>query len=132
MSQGFIHCWVDIFTREQARAAPVVDISAPLKQDFELRICVYRTRGMAIMDPATQMNDLFITGNLTTCDESRKLATWQLETDTHWRAAGGQGDFNWRWKWDVQLPCMDPTRLLVEAWDQDVVGVRACGSPATQ
>ena len=74
------------------------------------------------MDELTQMNDLFITGNLTTCDENRKIHSHLLETDTHWRAPAGQGDFNWRWKWDVKLPVMDPTRLLIEAWDQDVVG----------
>ena len=98
-------------TKDQARNMPVVNVSAPPKQEFELRICVYKSRGMAIMDPMTQMNDLFVTGNLTTCDENRKLETRQLETDTHWRAPGGQGDFNFRWKWDVQA--REPASLLI-------------------
>jgi hypothetical protein len=122
MVQGQIECWVDILTKSQAASQPIIDISRPPKEEFELRICIYKTRNMAIMDPMTQMNDLYITGNLTTADENRKIHSRMLETDTHWRAPGGQGEFNWRWKYSVQLPVEDPCRLLIEAWDKDVIG----------
>eukprot|EP01052_Picozoa_sp_SAG31_P060910 SAG31_NODE_20036_length_585_cov_1.115226_2_plen_49_part_01 len=47
--------FAQIFTKDQARNTPLIDISQPPKEDFELRICVYKTRDVAIMDELTQM-----------------------------------------------------------------------------
>lgn len=44
------------------------------------------------------------------------------ETDTHWRCKKGKGSFNWRMKFDVELPMKFPY-LTVQMWDRDIVKV---------
>jgi hypothetical protein len=48
----------------------------------------------------------------------------EQSSDTHWRCANGRGSFNYRMKWDVELP-RKFFRLRLQAWDQDITKVRA-------
>eukprot|EP01052_Picozoa_sp_SAG31_P036895 SAG31_NODE_4670_length_3046_cov_1.967424_6_plen_113_part_01 len=47
-----------------------------------------------------------------------------LETDTHWRAEGGKGSFNYRLLFKLELPfspkeLVKPCHLTLTAWDRD-------------
>lgn len=54
-------------------------------------------------------SDLYITGMV---DEK------QQKTDTHFRAQGGSGSFNWRMVWPISLPMENPT-ITFQIWDKD-------------
>ena len=42
----------------------------------------------------------------------------QQKTDTHFRAQGGTGSFNWRMVWPISLPMDNPT-VTFQIWDKD-------------
>ena len=52
---------------------------------------------------------LFVTGIV----ENKKQ-----KTDTHFRAQGGAGSFNWRMVWPLSLPMQDPS-ITFQIWDKD-------------
>jgi len=54
-------------------------------------------------------SDLYVTGIV---DEK------QQKTDTHFRAQGGIGSFNWRMIWPIKLPMENPT-ITFQIWDKD-------------
>ncbi len=43
-----------------------------------------------------------------------------LATDTHWRATGGKGSFNYRLLFNVHLPVADPV-AIIQVWDKDLL-----------
>jgi hypothetical protein len=74
------------------------------------------------MDILTNSNDLYFSCHVATVDSAgRKPQEQMQETDTHWRSAHGKGSFNWRCKFDVELPQHNrsPSRLSIKAWDKD-------------
>jgi hypothetical protein len=113
-SYGNIKCWVDMMTKDDARSVPMVDISLPPVQKFELRLIVWDAKDVVIKDTLTDQNDLRLTCKL-------KLQDWQeQETDTHWRAKFGKGSWNWRCVFPVELPIDVKTQLSLSLWDQDI------------
>lgn len=43
------------------------------------------------------------------------------ETDIHWVARKGIGNFNYRIKFDIDLPATDPARIAIKCWDKDAL-----------
>ena len=121
-SRGKVECWVDILHKADARANPAIDIAMAPPEEFELRVLLYKTRGLPIMDTSSGMNDAYVSATLTTVDERGNVKDHELETDTHWKAPKGQGEFNWRFKYSVTLPLAEPTKLTLKCWDKDVLG----------
>lgn len=54
-------------------------------------------------------SDIYITG---------MVNEQQQKTDTHFRAQGGTGSFNWRMVWPVTFPMENPT-ITFQIWDKD-------------
>jgi hypothetical protein len=106
-----------------------MDIAAPQKQKFELRVVVWDAIEMKAMDTGA-MNDLFVTGTLMYRDKRNKLKNVSRTTDIHWRSQKGKGSFNYRLVYkDLELPMTMPgaeesefPRFVVKAYDQDVIG----------
>eukprot|EP00002_Diphylleia_rotans_P036357 TRINITY_DN799_c0_g1_i1.p1 TRINITY_DN799_c0_g1~~TRINITY_DN799_c0_g1_i1.p1 ORF type:complete len:1445 (-),score=361.51 TRINITY_DN799_c0_g1_i1:290-4624(-) len=109
--QGKLQMWVDIIPRAEAHKHPKIDIAPPPKEDFEVRLIIWRARYMVNKDSITDQNDLYITADLTGCKKDR--------TDVHLRAKEGKGSFNYRMIFPVKLPMKNP-RLTLAAWDFDV------------
>lgn len=130
VTQGAIECWVEIFSQRDMPLYPVMDISAPQKQKFELRVIVWDATDMKPMDTIGDMNDLYITGALSYRDHKNKLKEKKQTTDIHWRSSGGKGSFNYRLIYkDLELPMTMPgagesefPRFVVKAFDQDIIG----------
>ncbi|KAF1773512.1 C2 domain [Phytophthora cactorum] len=85
---------------------------APPPQMFEVRVIVYKAKNVTAGD-FTDLSDLFVKCWLQNRDDKSQ------STDTHWRAKHGRASFNWRMKFDVELP-LDPKRRQI-MWDRDVV-----------
>jgi len=48
------------------------------------------------------------------------------ETDTHLNSDDGHGIFNWRWKFNLTVPCMFP-RLKIAVYDSGFAGDETVG-----
>ena len=110
-SCGQLRLWVDILRPADAARYPALDITPPPPRKFQFRVIVWRARDVFASE-RTGMNDLYARVWL----EGQRPA----ETDTHWRAKGGKGSFNWRFKWDVELPYKFAV-LNVQLWDRNVL-----------
>lgn len=130
VTQGSIEMWVEVFPASDASRHPFVDISAPQKDLFELRVVIWDASDMISMDRIGEgMNDLFISAHLYYRDSQNRLHETVHETDIHWRAQAGKGSFNYRLLFpDLELPMDDDAadsdlpRFVLRAWDQDVIG----------
>lgn len=49
-----------------------------------------------------------------------RIGDQQFESDTHWRSTDGVGSFNYRFKFQIQLPTREPF-LRFYAYDRDIV-----------
>ncbi|KAK2963825.1 putative Dysferlin protein [Blattamonas nauphoetae] len=58
-------------------------------------------------------SDIFVSGRM-------ELQKERQETDVHWRSTNGEGNFNWRMVFRVQLPIRVP-RLKLQIWDKDIL-----------
>ena len=73
---------------KDAMTYPLLDISEPPSQPYELRVVVYAARGLPVMDLLENMNDPFVVVNLEGKhdDDTQTPLRERQETDTHWRA----------------------------------------------
>jgi hypothetical protein len=121
-SCGQLRLWIDILTPGDAAKYPKLDITPPPPRPFQLRVIIWRARNVAAGDAMTNMNDLY-----TRCwIEGQR----PQETDTHWRAKGGKGSFNWRFKFDIELPYDHPV-LTFQLWDRDILKWNDCIAEAS-
>ena len=87
--------FLEIWEQKEAKKHKPIDITPPPKEEFELRVIVWKTKDVVFKDAVTKMNDLYVQGSI------GELET--QETDTHWRCRT-MGSFNWRWKFPLFLP----------------------------
>ncbi|GMF53162.1 unnamed protein product [Phytophthora fragariaefolia] len=119
LPQGSLRVWVDILTGAEMNLVRPLDISLPPPQMFEVRVIIYKAKNVTAGD-FTDLSDLFVKCWLQDRDDNSQ------STDTHWRARHGRASFNWRMKFDVELP-LDPEKeadrgyLHFQMWDRDVV-----------
>ena len=110
-SQGTIRTWIDIIKANDAVKFAPIDITLPPPEEFEVRVIVWKTRGVRSADTATDQNDLYIKSWLEGCKPQ--------STDIHWRCKKGKGSFNWRMKFKTEWPNKFPY-LTFQMWDQDI------------
>lgn len=77
---------------------PIWDISKKPPQEFEVRLVVWDTKDIKMMD-AEGTSDVFIK-----CFFDNKNP---LETDCHYRCQNGKASFNWRLLFKLSLPRKD-------------------------
>eukprot|EP00300_Choanocystis_sp_HF-7_P003966 c13020_g1_i1.p1 GENE.c13020_g1_i1~~c13020_g1_i1.p1 ORF type:complete len:1691 (-),score=420.75 c13020_g1_i1:43-4602(-) len=117
--QGKVEMWLDIFPQDEAKKIPALVITPPPPQTFQLRVIIWHTRNVKSMDSFTNQNDLFVR-----CEVEGAQGSSQVkETDTHWRAKQGRGNFNFRMLYKIVVDPAAPkiSRLKVSAWDRDIV-----------
>eukprot|EP00485_Elphidium_margaritaceum_P001758 CAMPEP_0202694498 /NCGR_PEP_ID=MMETSP1385-20130828/8345_1 /ASSEMBLY_ACC=CAM_ASM_000861 /TAXON_ID=933848 /ORGANISM="Elphidium margaritaceum" /LENGTH=1708 /DNA_ID=CAMNT_0049350357 /DNA_START=54 /DNA_END=5180 /DNA_ORIENTATION=+ len=119
VSQGKLTMWMEIMSPSDAKKYPPVDISPPTQVDYELRVIVWQCKDCPIMDEITKMNDLYITGELSSTVEDENNTQ---QTDLHFRSQSGCGSFNWRMKFPIKLPkqrLSEYPRFTAQIWDKD-------------
>ena len=128
---GSLQLWVDIIpVRPGLPLPPVDDIKLPEPERFQLRAVVWNAEemqgdnGKVDDGGGTSMNDLYFSGHMLS-KANKKLNEQKQETDTHWRAKEGKGEFNWRFVYDFevdqQLPVARPCSFTLKAWDRDPI-----------
>lgn len=119
LPQGNLRLWVDILTPHEIKKVAPLDISLPPIQKFEVRVIVYKAKNVTPGD-FTDLSDLLVKCWLQNKDDKAQA------TDTHWRAKNGKASFNWRMKFDLELP-IDPDSeadkgyLHFQMWDKDLL-----------
>jgi hypothetical protein len=129
-TRGRMECLVEILPAAVAKALPHLPVALPPPEQFVMRVIVWGTKAIpladSLTDKLTHASDLFVravlTGlppNATGAPGSRVSRTTE-ETDTHWRVRHGEGSFNWRMVFPVELP-MKEARLTLSVWDNDII-----------
>uniref|UniRef100_K3WXL3 C2 domain-containing protein n=1 Tax=Globisporangium ultimum (strain ATCC 200006 / CBS 805.95 / DAOM BR144) TaxID=431595 RepID=K3WXL3_GLOUD len=119
LPQGSVRLWIDILTPHEIKKVSPLDISLPPIEKFEVRVIVYKAKNVTPGD-FTDLSDLLVKCWLQNKDEKAQ------STDTHWRAKNGKASFNWRMKFDLELP-IDPDSeadkgyLHFQMWDKDLL-----------
>ena len=96
ISQGVVKLWVDIIPTSVANEVEKFDISKRPPEEFEVRVCVFDTLDIKMMDDEGT-SDVFIK----TFFDSREVCK---ETDTHFRCQTGKASFNYRMLFDLKYP----------------------------
>ena len=117
--QGVLQCWVDILNKDDTDRFPPVDIKPPPPEKFEMRLIVWKTRDVVAMDTVTNQNDLFVRCWMEEDDKNKQ------QTDCHYRCKHGKGSFNWRMKFNMELPQKFPY-LHIQMWDRDIFSYNDC------
>lgn len=115
-SRGRLEMWIEILPFKTKE--PFTVIYPKLQLPYELRCIVWSTEDCVFKDEITKANDIFARGGVKRGDNF-------LETDTHWRCRA-KGSFNWRWKFEVQLPVDEnknygEDKFMIQLWDRDLI-----------
>jgi len=127
VSQGLLECWVEMYTPEESVNAPVVDIRVPKTEEWELRLVVWETRRVPIVEDMNYAN-LWVSGELfyEGLDGKKHFNDESYETDTHTGLKDGRGIYNYRMKFSMEAPCKFP-RLLLKVFSRHFVSSKVVG-----
>ncbi|KAJ8683959.1 hypothetical protein QAD02_019751 [Eretmocerus hayati] len=92
LEQGKLEIWIDMFPIDELPVRPAIDISPQEPQDYELRVTIWNTEDVPLVD------NQFLTGEK--CSDIYAKG-WMLpddmqKTDVHYNSLTGEGNFNWR------------------------------------
>jgi len=107
--QGWISLWVEVFEKKDRSKIKKWDISPPPVVDLEMRLIVWETEDIPMMD-VEGTSDIYVVAYV---DDKAKQST-----DVHFRCQTGKGSFNWR----VVLPISAPRQnnlLHLQVFDND-------------
>jgi len=108
--QGNILLWVEIFDKKDSiNMAPWQILPEPVSK-VELRLVIWETEDMKMMD-IEDTSDIYVTAFI---DQKNRQST-----DTHFRCMTGNGSFNWRIVFDLDVPRVN-NRLTLHCYDKDI------------
>ena len=122
---GEVKLWVDIHQQHSgAPIPPPIDISRPPNEHFQLRLIIWNAEGLPLQGSNKVLNchNMSFSAHLRTT-EGGNVHEVKKETDTHWRAKDGRGNFNHRMVFDLdvdaRLPVKQPCLLTLKCWDKE-------------
>ena len=112
-AQGIIEMFVEILPLSRAKMIKPAKIERPPPEEYEMRLVIWETRGLPY-EGGKKSIDAMIT--VTYDPEGYLSEDVQKQTDVHLGCTDGKAIFNWRMKFDLQLPCTFP-RLTFDVRD---------------
>lgn len=113
LNQGVIDMFVDIDnTSKSSDVGKVWDIGHEPENNFEVRVAIFRCKGVPMMD-GEGTSDVYIKAFISDTDKQ--------ETDTHYRNTTGIPSFNYRLLFGVKTPSIKPFMITLQAWDRDLL-----------
>lgn len=110
--QGSVVMWVDIFENADKGSMKKWNISPPPVIDFEMRLIVWETRDIPMMD-IEETSDVYVSAHV---DPSKRQTT-----DTHFRCTNGEASFNWRIIEKISYsPKSKDASLNLQVYDKDL------------
>lgn len=86
--------WVEVLTLEEARRIPMANLSVQGKEEFEIRLIVWETRDVPLVDGGSVDIFMKVLFDPTGWSGNEIVKT----TDTHFASRDGRGVFNYRFK----------------------------------
>ena len=117
-AQGMLEMFVEVLDMQAAKLIAVSKIAKPLPEKYELRLIIWRCQKVPLGEEKDTV-DLYFkvqfdpTGWLDDATEK--------ETDCHAGSEDGHGIFNWRIKFEFELPCSF-ARIRIVAYDFSTFG----------
>ena len=122
---GAVKLWVDIHQQHSGVPIPSpVDIARPPTEHFQLRLIIWNAEGIPLQgsNKALNCHNMSFSAHMRTT-EGGNVHEVKKETDTHWRAKDGRGNFNHRmvfdFEVDARLPVKQPCLLTLKCWDKE-------------
>ena len=112
-AQGIIEMFVEILPLSRAKMIKPAKIERPPPEEYEMRLVIWETRGLPY-EGGKKSIDAMITVSYD--PEGYLSEDVQKQTDVHLGCTDGKAIFNWRMKFDLQLPCTFP-RLTFDVRD---------------
>mmetsp|Transcript_40620 Transcript_40620/g.91210 ORF Transcript_40620/g.91210 Transcript_40620/m.91210 type:complete len:1406 (+) Transcript_40620:175-4392(+) len=112
--KGHVRLWVDVMSAmdiDRLKVHPLPDAD-PLP--FQLRVVIWKVTSIIVKEGVVP--DLYVQGR----HELDNGDVLTLSTDVHNSADDFCGTFNWRFLFDIWLPCRDP-RLVFQVWDHNLL-----------
>ncbi|KAL4446514.1 hypothetical protein ABPG74_001255 [Tetrahymena malaccensis] len=110
VQKGELRLWLEIIPgTEYERVKTVYHIQNKPTQEFELRVVVWSVSDIPAQD-VEDTSDLFVVA---------RVGNMSKQTDIHFRAQSGEGNFNWRMKFPITLPTKDPA-IHFQVFDKDI------------
>jgi hypothetical protein len=91
---------VELWDPQVVKGIPLMDISMPPPDEFELRVIVWSVHDVPAYDPTLNQSDLYCKATLS----SDHTPFRTQKTDVHYCSKTNKGNFNWRCVWDLKLP----------------------------
>mmetsp|Transcript_46970 Transcript_46970/g.87454 ORF Transcript_46970/g.87454 Transcript_46970/m.87454 type:complete len:1286 (-) Transcript_46970:123-3980(-) len=113
-NRGHCRLWLEVMTNDIANKRPLTNLPSSDPRQFQLRIVIWRATN--VIFEREDEPDVYVVGKHT-LDDGTILTQ---ETDTHYGCDDETATFNWRWLFDIQIPCQDP-RLSIMMWDHNLV-----------
>jgi len=105
---------VDILPEAARATTPDVYIEPEPEQELEVRVCVYNTTDVKMMD-IEGTSDVYFECYI---DNKKK----KLKTDVHYRCMDGNADFSYRLKLFYKNTKKSERQLEVRCFDRDLIG----------
>lgn len=103
-AQGIVEMWAEIYTPEEARKISVQKMQTITKEVYEIRLIVWETRQVPLVDGDNV--DIWVRVNWD--PTGRPAEAVEKKTDVHNNSKTGWGDFKWRFKFLLEVPCEFP------------------------
>lgn len=101
MEYGKVEMWIDMFPIEGQPLPKQVNIAPRKPEKYQLRVIVRNVEDVILSDynPVTgeQTSDIYVRGFMA----NEQLCAPQ-KTDVHYRSLDGEGNFNWRFVFDIE------------------------------
>lgn len=114
-SKGHLRLWVEVMSVDESNERQICLLPPSEPAPFQLRVVIWKVTQVVCLEEGV-VPDLFVVGRHV-LDNGVPL---RQETDTHFSADDGAGTFNWRFLFDLMVPCRDP-RLLLQVWDRNLL-----------
>lgn len=116
-SQGIIEMWTEIYTEEEAKQHPMATLKPPSKEEYEIRLIIWETRDVTLVGgDSVNIYVKIIYDPIGWAEEGV-----EKKTDVHYNSKDGRGEFNWRMKFKVSMPCQFP-RLKFQVYNYSILG----------
>ncbi|OII71231.1 ferlin like type II membrane associated protein [Cryptosporidium ubiquitum] len=127
-SVGSLRCWIQVLPPEIAIIRPIYPLNPPTVEICQVRVVIYRLRNIPV---SKLVNNTGMSGILAFGEPSISLMVKGLmspnnntkleqDTDTHWNSSDGTAIFNWRFVFNIPVPCHFPI-LRLQVWNRGLL-----------